>query len=154
LCTYFTSQRLKLHIIFIILIFLFSIFLFFYFSIFYLYLYLYFLVFSILVFISFIFLSTCNLLFIMEKIFHRSSRCYETSIDNTRLIFIRGIHTWTNTKMKEFIYSRCKKFILLVKRITKFNDVLLVMFIFPLRNTYYKSDMHFQKFSHGFRITH
>jgi len=27
------------------------------------------------------------------------------------------------------------------------------MSIFPLRNTHYKSDMHFQKFSHGFRIT-
>ena len=27
------------------------------------------------------------------------------------------------------------------------------MSLFPLRNTHYKSDMHFQKFSHGFRIT-
>ena len=46
----------------------------------------------------------------MEKIFHRDSHCYETSTDNTRLIFIRGIHSWTNAKMKEFIYSKFKKF--------------------------------------------
>ena len=61
----------------------------------------------------------------MEKIFHRGSRCYGTSIDNTRLIFIRGIHSWTNAKMKEFIQLKCKKFknnILSVKRITNFND--------------------------------
>jgi len=27
------------------------------------------------------------------------------------------------------------------------------MFIFPLRNTHYKSDMHFLKFSHGFLVS-
>ena len=61
----------------------------------------------------------------MVKIFHRGSRCYGTSIDSTGLIFIRGIHSWTNAKMKEFIHSKCKKFnvnILSVKRITNFND--------------------------------
>jgi len=61
----------------------------------------------------------------MEKIFHRGSCSYGISIDNTWLIFIRGIHSWTNAKMKEFIHSKCKKLkdnILLVKRITKFND--------------------------------
>jgi len=62
----------------------------------------------------------------MEKIFHRGSRCYRTSIGNTRLIFIRGIHSWTYTKMKEFIHYKCKKKfndnILSVKRNTKFND--------------------------------
>ena len=47
----------------------------------------------------------------MEKIFHWGSRCYGTSIDNTGLIFFfRGIHTWTNAKMKEF------KFILNAKK--------------------------------------
>ena len=46
----------------------------------------------------------------MKKIFHLGSRCYGTSIDNTRLIFIRGIHSWTNAKMKEFIHSKCEKF--------------------------------------------
>jgi len=46
----------------------------------------------------------------MEKIFHRGSLCYETSIDNTRLIFIRGIYSWTDVNMKEFIHSRYKKF--------------------------------------------
>jgi len=35
--------------------------------------------------------------------------CYGTSIDNTRLIFIRGIHSWTNAKMKEFIHSKMQK---------------------------------------------
>jgi len=61
----------------------------------------------------------------MEKIFHRCSRCYGTFIDNTGLIFIRGIYSWTNAKMKEFIHSKCKKFndnILSIKRITKFNN--------------------------------
>jgi len=61
----------------------------------------------------------------MEKIFHRGSRCCGTSIDNTGLIFIHGIHSWTNAKMKEFIHSKCKIFndnILSVKRVTKFND--------------------------------
>jgi len=61
----------------------------------------------------------------MEKIFHRGSLCYGTSIDNTGLIFIRGIYSWTNAKMKKFIHSKCKKFndnILSIQRITKFND--------------------------------
>jgi len=48
-----------------------------------------------------------------------------TSIDNTGLICIRGIHSWTNAKMKKSIHSKCKKLndnILSVKRITKFNN--------------------------------
>ena len=43
----------------------------------------------------------------------------------TGLTFIRGIYSWTNAKMKEFIHYKCKKFnnnIMSVKRITKFND--------------------------------
>ncbi|KAG4108242.1 hypothetical protein H8356DRAFT_1334790 [Neocallimastix lanati (nom. inval.)] len=41
------------------------------------------------------------------------------------LIFIRGMHSWSIAKMKEFIYSRFRQFknyILSVKRITIFND--------------------------------
>ncbi|KAG4107287.1 hypothetical protein H8356DRAFT_1387316 [Neocallimastix lanati (nom. inval.)] len=62
----------------------------------------------------------------MEKLFRWVLAVIKTSIDNTRLIFIPGIHSWTNTKVKEFIHSRSKKFknnILSVKRITKFNDI-------------------------------
>ena len=50
-------------------------------------------------------LSICNLQFIMEKdISPGDFHCYGTSIDNTRLIFIRDIHSWTNAK-NEGIYS-------------------------------------------------
>jgi len=40
----------------------------------------------------------------MEKIFLQGSCDYGSFIDNTRLIFVRDIRSWTNTKkMKEFI---------------------------------------------------
>jgi len=61
----------------------------------------------------------------MEKIFHGCSRCYGISIDSIKLFFIYSILSRTSAQMKEFIHSRFKKFknnILLVKRITKFND--------------------------------
>jgi len=66
----------------------------------------------------------------MGKIFHRSFPCYGTSIDNTRLIFIRGIHSLNNVKMNKFTHSRCKKFknnILPVKQITNFNDSYFII---------------------------
>ena len=71
----------------------------------------------------------------MEKLFRWVLAVIKTSIDNTRLIFIPGIHSLTNTKVKEFIHSRSKKFknnILSVKRITKFNDSFFKIKVYSL----------------------
>jgi len=46
----------------------------------------------------------------MEKIFHTGILAVmETSVDNSRLIFIHGIHSWTNAKMKEIYSFKIKK---------------------------------------------
>jgi len=61
----------------------------------------------------------------MEKYFTGDLAVMEHPLTNTRLIFMSEIHSWINTKIKEFIHSIFKKFkdnILLVKKITKFND--------------------------------
>jgi len=60
-----------------------------------------------------------------ESFYRFSLLTFYLSIDITRLIFVCGIHSWTNAKMKVFTYSRCKEFknnILSLKRISKFND--------------------------------
>jgi len=43
---------------------------------------------------------------ITHSIHHTGVLAIMEHFDNTRLIFIRGIHSWTNAKMKEFIYSK------------------------------------------------
>jgi len=93
----------------------------------------------------------------MEKIFHRGSRCYGTSIDNTGLIFIRGIHSWTNAKMKEFIHSKCKKFndnILSVKRIAKFNDSFFRIKVYPPNFNHDMSKKVFENVLSGVKISY
>jgi len=93
----------------------------------------------------------------MEKIFHRGSRCYGTSINNTGLIFIHGIHSWTNAKMKEFIHSKCKKFninILSVKRITKFNDSFLRIKVYTPNFNLKKFKKVFKKALSGVKISY
>ena len=93
----------------------------------------------------------------MEKIFHRGSRCYGTSIDNTGLIFIGGIHSWTNAKMKEFIHSKCKKFndnILSVKRITKFDDSFFRIKVYTPKFNLKKFKKVFKKALSGVKISY
>jgi hypothetical protein len=93
----------------------------------------------------------------MEKIFHRGSRCYGTSIDNTGLIFIRGIHSWTNAKMKEFIHSKCKKFnvnILSVKRITNFSDSFFRIKVYTPNFNLKKIKKVFKKALSGVKISY
>ncbi|ORX64325.1 hypothetical protein BCR32DRAFT_306894, partial [Anaeromyces robustus] len=54
-----------------------------------------------------------------SNVFVRGFRCYGTDINNTSIIFINGLHSWTNAYMMDFLESNLKefnKYILSVKR--------------------------------------
>ncbi|ORX76451.1 hypothetical protein BCR32DRAFT_329361 [Anaeromyces robustus] len=54
-----------------------------------------------------------------SNVFVRGFRCYGTDINNTSIIFINGLHSWTNVYMMDFLESKLKefnKYILSVKR--------------------------------------
>ena len=55
----------------------------------------------------------------------RGSRCYGIPLDNTRLIYIRGVNSWSLENMRLFLKTHLKdqyNNILSVRRITNFND--------------------------------
>ena len=56
----------------------------------------------------------------------RGSRCYGIPIDDTRLIYIRGIHSWPMGKLRSFLESQLQhdllNTILSIRRITNLND--------------------------------
>ena len=55
----------------------------------------------------------------------RGSRCYGISVNDTRLIYIRGAHSWPMKRMRKFLKTHLKDqfiHIISIKSITNFND--------------------------------